>query len=132
MESTTWPEDIPSNPIKALHELNKGQEPTDKLRKVLQWSQKKDTTSIDGVVVQMLTIFENTLSIMGYCDSNEPLKLPTSDLHSSCSSDGRKSEDHSPRTVIPVKVKRGCYKRRYYITTLFLFFYKENVNRLVT
>ncbi|XP_071717575.1 probable WRKY transcription factor 70 [Rutidosis leptorrhynchoides] len=119
MESPTWPEILPSNRIKMIQALTRGEEWTNKLRELLRSGEidPNSSISIDDVVVQVMRMFENTLSIMGSnCNLiNEPPRLPTNDLHSSCYSDVRKSEisdEISPRSITPVKMKRGCYTRR--------------------
>ncbi|PWA64644.1 DNA-binding WRKY [Artemisia annua] len=117
MGSPNWPETLPSNRIKAMQTLIQGEELIDKLRDVYRWSDnvEPDSKLIEVVALQILAMFENTLSIIGSHSSNESLQHPMSDFQYSCISNGLKSEisDESPKsTVIPVKIKRGCYKRR--------------------
>ncbi|GKD76061.1 probable WRKY transcription factor 70 [Tanacetum coccineum] len=117
MGSPNWPETLPSNRIKAMQTLIEGEELTNKLRDVHRWSDaiEPDPKLVDDLAVQILAMFENTLSIMGSHSPNESLQHPTSDLQSSCASDGLKLEisDETPKSIeIPVKMKRGCYKRR--------------------
>lgn len=117
MESTTWPESLPSNRIKAIHELTQGQDLTNNLWEMLQWPRKIecDPSYENDVVVQIVAMFENTLSILGSCTSNQHLhQIPTTDLSTSYSSDEQKSENlcKSVGTIIPTKLKKGCYKRR--------------------
>nr|XP_043637664.1 probable WRKY transcription factor 70 [Erigeron canadensis] len=118
MESPKWPESLPSNRKKAIHELVQGQEWTEKLREVLGWSDTSnnpDPKSIDGLLVQILGMFESTLSIMG-CNEQPP--LPSTGLHAFHSPKSEKfDESHHGTTVIPVKTKRGCYKRRKNVLT---------------
>ena len=128
MESPSWPESLPDNRLKAIQELTQGQDWTTKLQEVL-WQPEKmesDSTSIDGVVVQILMMFEKTISIMGSCSfKNEALELPMCDFHSSVSSDTLKLEKYndSPKTVIPVTIKKRSAKRRYNETILIVLVY---------
>ncbi|KVH95032.1 DNA-binding WRKY [Cynara cardunculus var. scolymus] len=85
MESPTWPESLPINRKKAIQELTQGQEWTDRLREILQRSEniEADPTSLDGIVEQILGMFDNTLSIIGSWSSNERFQLPASYLQKS-------------------------------------------------
>ncbi|XP_023749894.1 probable WRKY transcription factor 70 [Lactuca sativa] len=118
MESPTWPESSQSNRIKAIQELTNGQEWTNKLQEALWCPEnfESDPTSIDGVLLQILEMFEKTISIMGSSSINNATldHLLTSDLHSSASLGKPKSENinESPNSVIPVKIKKRCVKRR--------------------
>lgn len=114
MESSTWPDNLPSNRIKAIQELTQGKHLTIKLRELLEQPEKSDRKSIDGVVVQILGMFENTISAIN-SSSNETSAIPTTgDTRSPSSWDDQKSEDSSEsvKTITPRKTKRGCYKRR--------------------
>lgn len=110
MESSSWPENLPSNRIKAIQELTQGQQLTNKLREMLGQPHKteSDIKSIDGVVIEILGTFDNTLSILSSSNIKE------NDMRSPSSWDDHKSEDsgESVKTEIPIKRKRGCYKRR--------------------
>ncbi|GJR34104.1 probable WRKY transcription factor 70 [Tanacetum coccineum] len=117
MESPNSSESMPSNRIKGTEKLTHGQQSTYKLQDALQSSEvtEPEDTSIDDVWVQILEMFENnTLSVMGSSTFNELPQLPRSGLHSYSTLDARKIEisNESPKSVIPVKMKRGCYKRR--------------------
>ncbi|KVH98671.1 DNA-binding WRKY [Cynara cardunculus var. scolymus] len=113
MESSSWPQSLPSNRIKAIQELTQGQPLINKLRDMRPEEIESDLRSADGVVGQILGMFDNTLSILS---STEIPYIPTGDMQSSGSWDGQTSEDHDEtvKTVTPVKTKRGCYKRRNY------------------
>nr|XP_043637710.1 probable WRKY transcription factor 70 [Erigeron canadensis] len=117
MESTSWPEILPSNRIQAIQELTQGQESINILQEMLWWP-KTDVSNFiqeDGLVVQVLGMFENALSIMSSCPSNEVVQLTTRDVdHSLCSSDEQKSKSSNENleTTKPEKNKKGCYKRR--------------------
>ncbi|XP_024972939.1 probable WRKY transcription factor 70 [Cynara cardunculus var. scolymus] len=116
MESSSWPQSLPSNRIKAIQELTQGQPLINKLRDMRPEEIESDLRSADGVVGQILGMFDNTLSILS---STEIPYIPTGDMQSSGSWDGQTSEDHDEtvKTVTPVKTKRGCYKRRKDSTT---------------
>ncbi|PWA58192.1 WRKY11 [Artemisia annua] len=114
--SSTWPDNLLSNRIKAIQELTQGKHLTIKLRELLEQPEKieSDRKSVDGVVAQILGMFENTLSALN-SSSNETFRIPTTvDTRSPRSSDDQKSEDSSEsvKTITPLKTKRGCYKRR--------------------
>ncbi|GKC01377.1 hypothetical protein Tco_0987513 [Tanacetum coccineum] len=114
--SSTWPDNLLSNrSIKAIQELTQGKHLTVKLRELLEQPEKteSDRKSIDGVVAQILGMFENTLSALN-SSSNETSCIPTTgDTRSPSSWDDQKSEDSSEsvKTITPRKTKRGCYKR---------------------
>ncbi|KAL4557762.1 hypothetical protein LXL04_035950 [Taraxacum kok-saghyz] len=115
MESPSWPESLPDNRLKAIQELTQGQDWTTKLQEVLWWPEEmeSDPTSIDGLVVQILMIpYRSWASSCSF--KNEALELPTCDFHSSVSSDTQKLEKYndSPKTVIPVTIKKRSAKRR--------------------
>lgn len=114
MESSSWPESLPSNRIQAIQTLTEGQEMINILCEMLLWPNEIDSGPIsDGLVVRIQGMFENTLSIMSSCSSNESIQLMKSDVHSPCSSDEEKSKySDIHKTITPAK-KRGCYKRRY-------------------
>ncbi|CAH1446067.1 unnamed protein product [Lactuca virosa] len=115
-QTATWPESLPSNRIKAFHELIQSQELTNNLREMLQWPRKIecDPTYEDGLVMQIIAMFKNTLLILGSCTSNQHLEIPTSDMCLSYSSDGQKFENSGKNegNIIPAKRKKGCHKRR--------------------
>ncbi|XP_071713951.1 probable WRKY transcription factor 70 [Rutidosis leptorrhynchoides] len=121
MEYTSWPESLPSNRTQAMQALTQGQELMDILREMI-WMprimiESNSTTAQDDLVVQIQQMFENTLSIMSSCSSNNnSFQFATSELHSPCSSDDHKSkssnESNLKTSVTTTKVKRGCYKRR--------------------
>lgn len=112
MESPTWPETFPSNRIQAIQKLIQGRNVINNLYKMLGQAKKIETdlTSEDGAVVQILGLFENTLSIIS---SNEPHQHLMSGFHFPDSSNGHKSNKLYESLSIPAKTKRGCYKRRY-------------------
>lgn len=132
MESTTcnWPGSLASSRIKAIQELTKGQTLTNKLRKWLDQPEKIESNieSVNGVAVQILGMFENTLSIMNSSNLNGSSYNQTNNVRSlSTSWDDQKSVDshESIKTMIPVKTKRGCYKRRYVRTWLYFSLHKS-------
>ncbi|PWA44385.1 DNA-binding WRKY [Artemisia annua] len=115
METPTWPESLPSNRIQAIQELIQGQELVSNLYEML-WRPKIESDPIleDGVVVQILGMFENTLSVMRSCSSIDPqLRHLPKDFHSSGGSDGTisKDSDESQSTLKPGKIRRGCDNR---------------------
>ncbi|KAJ9544815.1 hypothetical protein OSB04_024522 [Centaurea solstitialis] len=114
MESSSWPLSLPSNRIKAIQELSQGQPLIKKLRDMKPEEIESDLTSVDGVVGQILGMFDNTLSILSSPSFTEVPYVPTGDMQSSGSWDGQTSEDRDETVKIaaPVKTKRGCYKRR--------------------
>lgn len=116
MESSSWPECLPSKRTKVIQLLREGQELTNKLRKLLQHPEKilSNKPSADDMLVQISGMFSNTLSILSSCTFNEIPHILTNDIRSPSDSDGQKTEytDESPQTVTPVKPKRGCHKRR--------------------
>ena len=121
MESSSWPESLPSKRTKAIQLLTQGEQLTNKLRKLLQHPENfvSNKPSADDMLVQILGMFSNTLSILSSCTFNEIPQILTNDIIRSPSySDGQKTEytDESPQTVTPVKPKRGCHKRRYVLT----------------
>ncbi|KAI3805833.1 hypothetical protein L1987_21720 [Smallanthus sonchifolius] len=75
---------------------------------------ESDLKSVNSVVVQILGMFDNTLSILSSSNLNEIPHSPINDVKSPSSWDDQKSEDsgESIKTKKPVKTKRGCYKRR--------------------
>ncbi|KAI3677788.1 hypothetical protein L6452_37058 [Arctium lappa] len=120
MESSSWPQSLPSNRIKAIQELTQGQPLINKLRDMRPEEIESDLRSIDGVVGQILGMFDNTLSILSSSSFTEIPYIPTGDIKSSGSWDGQTSmenHDETVKIVTPVKTKRGCYKRRKNSTT---------------
>lgn len=113
MEYSTcnWPGSLASSRMKAIQELTKGQLLTIKLCELLDRPEKieSDLETVNDVAVQILGTFENTLSILS--SSNQT----NYNVRSSCIWDDQTSEDSSEsiKTLIPVKTRRGCYKRRY-------------------
>nr|XP_043637060.1 probable WRKY transcription factor 70 [Erigeron canadensis] len=117
MESSSWPKSLSSNRMKAIQELTQGQKLTNKLREMLEQPGKieADLMLVDGVVGQILGMFDNTLSILNSSSSNETSRIPTLERRSPNSWNDDKSEDsrESVKTpTTPVRAKRGCYKRR--------------------
>lgn len=118
METSSWPENLPSNRIKAIQELTKGEALADNLRELLRQPDKieSDIKLVNGVVEQILEMFDNTISILSPSNILEGIHHnPTNVVRSLSSCDDLKSEGSSEsiKTVIPLKTKRGCYKRRY-------------------
>ncbi|PWA55411.1 DNA-binding WRKY [Artemisia annua] len=113
MESSSWPESLRSNRIQAIQTLTEGQEMINTLCEMLLWPQEIDSGPIsDGLVFRIQGMFENTLSIMSSCSSNESVQLMKSDVHSLRNSDEDKSKYSGiHKTITPAKTKRGCYKR---------------------
>lgn len=117
MESSSWTEGLPSNKIKAIQELTNGHILTDKLREMIGQPEKieSDLKSTDSVVVQILGMFDNTLSILRSSNLNKISHNPTNDMFSPGSWDDQKQEDldENIKPIQPIKIRRGCYKRRY-------------------
>ncbi|GKA77166.1 DNA-binding WRKY transcription factor, partial [Tanacetum coccineum] len=116
METPTWPESVPSNRIQAIQELIQGQELVNNLYEMLLRPKiESDPMLEDGVVVQILGMFENTLSVMRSCSSVDPQRrhLPK-DFNSLCGSDGTisKDSDENQITLKPGKIRKGCDNRR--------------------
>ncbi|GJX04139.1 probable WRKY transcription factor 70 [Tanacetum coccineum] len=109
MESSSWPGSLPCNRIKAIQELTRGKQLTNKLREMLGQQKKieSDLKLVDAVVVEILGMFDNTLSILNSYTLNEKL------THIQSSADDQQSHDSgaSDKSVRSVKTKRGCYKR---------------------
>ncbi|GJZ63369.1 hypothetical protein Tco_0619790 [Tanacetum coccineum] len=60
MESSSWPGSLPCNRIKAIQELTRGQQLTNKLREMLIGQQEKiesDLKLVDGVVAEILNSY---------------------------------------------------------------------------
>nr|WCL15229.1 WRKY1162 [Atractylodes chinensis] len=117
MESSSWPESLPSNRMKAIEELTQGQPLIEKLRQMLRWPEEiksSDLDPVDDVVGQILGVFDNTLSILNTSSFNQISAIRTGEIKSSRSWDDQKSEDSggSVKTLPPLKTKRGSYKRR--------------------
>ncbi|KAJ0449736.1 putative WRKY transcription factor, plant [Helianthus annuus] len=121
MESSSWPESLPSNRIKAMQELTQGQVLMNKLQEMLDQPEKIEFgyNPVDDTLVQIVGMFNKTLSILS---SNSPTfnKTPqnrTHDMSSPNNWDDQWSENsiESVKTVMPIKTKRGCHKRRYVI-----------------
>ncbi|XP_076929382.1 putative WRKY transcription factor 70 [Bidens hawaiensis] len=110
------PESLPSNRLKAIQELTKGQILTNKLREMIGRPEKieSDLKSVNGIVVHILGVFDNTLSILTTTNPNGIPSSPTNDVSAPTIWDDQKSEDsnESIKTRAPIKTKRGCYKRR--------------------
>ncbi|KAI3805829.1 hypothetical protein L1987_21716 [Smallanthus sonchifolius] len=101
-----------SNRIKAIQELTNGQIVTNKLHAMLGRPEKieSDLKLENGVVVQILRMFDNTRSILRSSNLNEILHNPTSDVRSSSS--WPEDFGESIEVTKNVKTKKGCYKRR--------------------
>ncbi|KAI3819146.1 hypothetical protein L1987_12970 [Smallanthus sonchifolius] len=116
METSSWLESLPSNRIKAIQELTQGRILIDKLREMLDQPVKIESGLKSGTTVQVLRMFENTLSILSP-SSSKFNRIPDNrhhDMSSSNNWDDQRSKDsmESVKTVVPVKTKRGCYKRK--------------------
>nr|GEW71410.1 probable WRKY transcription factor 70 [Tanacetum cinerariifolium] len=111
MESSSRPGSLPCNRIKATQELTRGKQLTYKLREMLGQQEKidSDLKLVDGVVSEILGMFDNTLSILNSYTFNE--KLPH--IQSSAVDDQQSHDSgESDKSVRSVKTKRGCYKRQ--------------------
>ncbi|KAJ0695978.1 putative transcription factor WRKY family [Helianthus annuus] len=123
MESfLSWPESLPSRRTKALQELRNGKVFVDKLQEMLGRPEKIefDLQSDNGVVVQMMGMFDNALSVYHSSNLNGNPHNPTNNVRSPRSWDDQKAKDYgkSNRIVTPVKTKRGCYNRRKSASTI--------------
>ncbi|KAJ9544862.1 hypothetical protein OSB04_024569 [Centaurea solstitialis] len=80
---------------------------------------ESDLRSIDGVVGQILGMFDNNLSILSSSSFPEIPYIPIGDMKCLVSWDSQKSEDRDKtvKNVTQLKTKRGCYKRRKNATT---------------
>ncbi|KAJ0520650.1 hypothetical protein HanIR_Chr10g0461711 [Helianthus annuus] len=116
MESSTWPESLPSNRIKAIQELTKGQVLTNKLREMLDRPEKikSDIDSVNDVVVRILGMFDNTLSILSPSILIGIPHNPINDVRSPNISDDQKSEvsDESVKNMIPEKTKKRMLQKK--------------------
>ncbi|XP_076937118.1 putative WRKY transcription factor 70 [Bidens hawaiensis] len=116
MESTSWPESLQTNRIKAIQELTKGQNLRNKLGEMIGCQKKieSDLKLVNGVTLQILGMFDNTLSILQSSDLNEIPHYPTNDARSQISWSEQKPKDsaESNKTMKPKKTKGGCYIRR--------------------
>ncbi|XP_076937119.1 putative WRKY transcription factor 70, partial [Bidens hawaiensis] len=120
LESSSWPESSPTNTrIKAIQELTKGENITNKLREMqgLPEITESDLKSDDGVVVQILGMFENTLLILGSPKINETCNNSTKDVKSPSSRNSQNSADSGESINTPSRAQRGCYKRRKNVLT---------------
>ncbi|PWA55414.1 WRKY domain-containing protein [Artemisia annua] len=115
MESSSWPGTLSCKRLKAIQELTRGQQLTNKLREMLGQQEKieSDLMLVDGVVAEILGMFDNTLSILNSYTFNEKPHIQTHDMRFQSSVDDQQSHDsgESEKSVRPVKNKRGCYKR---------------------
>ncbi|KAJ0695981.1 putative transcription factor WRKY family [Helianthus annuus] len=119
MESSSWPESLRTNRIKAIQELTKGQVLTNNLREMLDQPEKieSDIKSVNGVVAQILGMFDNTLSIMDSSNLISEPHNPINDLRPPNIKDDQKPKvsevsDESIKTKTLRKTKRGCYNKR--------------------
>ncbi|KAD6120284.1 hypothetical protein R6Q59_026322 [Mikania micrantha] len=116
MEFSSWPESLQSHRMKAIQELTKGQILTDKLRELLDEPAKIETDlmSVNGMVEQILGLFDSTLSILSPSNFNKIPYNPTWDIRSTNCQNVHKAENSSEsiKTKALVRTKRGCYKRR--------------------
>ncbi|PWA52221.1 WRKY domain-containing protein [Artemisia annua] len=117
MESYYQPGCLPSNRIKAIQELTEGQQLANKLREMLGQPEKVecDCKSVDSIAVQILGMFDNTLSILNSYSFNEyPDILTEATRYNTSSLDYQKSQNcgENAKFVRSEKNKRGCYKRR--------------------
>ncbi|PWA58191.1 WRKY domain-containing protein [Artemisia annua] len=117
MESSSWTGSLSCKRLKAIQELTRGQQLTNKLREMLRQQEKieSDLMLVDGVVAEILGMFDNTLSILNSYTFNEKPHIQTHDMRFQSSVDDQQSHDsgESEKSVRPVKNKRGCYKRGY-------------------
>lgn len=117
MENPSWSESFPVSRIKAIQELTGNQMLANKLHEMLRRPEdmESDIKSDNGVVVQISEVFNKTLSILSSTNVNGVLHYPTNGVRSLRTSDYQKSKDSEKNnnTMISVKTKRGCYKRRY-------------------
>ncbi|KAJ0650958.1 putative transcription factor WRKY family [Helianthus annuus] len=118
MESPSWPESLPSNRIKAMQELTQGQVLMNKLQEMLGQPEKIEFgyNSVDDTLVQIVGMFNKTLSILSSNSPNFNMtpQNRTHDMSSPNNWDDQRSENfiESVKTVMPIKTKRGCHKRR--------------------
>ncbi|KAD4584555.1 hypothetical protein E3N88_22156 [Mikania micrantha] len=115
MESSSWPENLPSNRIKAIKELTQGKVLINRLQKMRDQPQMIESSLklLDDTTAQILRMFENTISILNSNSTNSD-KIPDHDTSFPNNLDDQKVEDsiESVKTLAPIKTKRGCYKRR--------------------
>ncbi|XP_076895964.1 WRKY DNA-binding transcription factor 70-like [Bidens hawaiensis] len=117
MEYTSWRESFPSNRIKAIQELIQGQALIDCIQEIRGQPENNESSlkSVDTTLVQIIKMFDKTRSILNSTLPNFNV-IPQNRTYDHISSpnnlDDIKSEDSMESVVIPVKTKRGCYKRR--------------------
>ncbi|KAI3759957.1 hypothetical protein L1987_50344 [Smallanthus sonchifolius] len=117
MDHFSWSESLPSTRIKAIQELTKGRILTDNLSEKVGRPEniESDINSVNGLVVQISGMFENTLSILSSTNLNGILQNPT---RSSSNWDYQKPKDSGESITTSVKTKKGCYKRRKNASTM--------------
>ncbi|XVF29724.1 hypothetical protein REPUB_Repub15cG0147000 [Reevesia pubescens] len=117
---SSWSENMSSGKKKAIEELARGRELTNKLRDLLSKSlgDEKDLVGSEDLVMKIFNSFSNTLSILGningdFCDDKVSVSLRSS--NTILSLEGQKSEDSGESiksTTSKHKDRRGRYKRR--------------------
>ncbi|XP_076931984.1 putative WRKY transcription factor 70 [Bidens hawaiensis] len=122
MESTSWPESLQTNRIKAINELTKGQNLRNKLGEMIGRPEKieSDLKLVNDVTLQILGMFDNTLSILQSSDPNEIPHYPTNDVRSQSSWNDQKTKDFAEnnKNMKSQKTKRRCYIRRKNASTI--------------
>ncbi|MFS7976535.1 putative transcription factor WRKY family [Helianthus anomalus] len=122
MESSSWPESLPSNWIKAIQELKDGHILTDKLREVHGRPEKieSDLEAVNNVVIQILGMFDSTLSILRSSSLNGSHHNPN-DMRFINHWDAKKPGDfgeRTKRTTTRLNTKIGWKKKRTNISTV--------------
>ncbi|KAJ0088028.1 hypothetical protein Patl1_31559 [Pistacia atlantica] len=124
MESSSWPDHLPSDRRRAIDELVKGRDLTLKLRDLVHNNNNNNNNTNAAIsslnqdlVLNILKSFTNCLSILkrSYGESDEVSQVPTDPTHFTWDADvAVKSEDSegSSKTTPTIKDRRGCYKRR--------------------
>ncbi|CAK9144457.1 unnamed protein product [Ilex paraguariensis] len=116
MESSSWPENLPTDRKKAVEKLIRGREFANQLRDMLTkpFQEEADGSSVSDageLIVKIMGSFTDTLSILTCTESDEVSQLPPNNNHPSW--DALKSEDSSESCkTSATKDRRGCYKRR--------------------
>ncbi|KAJ0743332.1 putative transcription factor WRKY family [Helianthus annuus] len=122
MESSSWPESLPSNRIKAIQELKDGHILTDKLREVHGRPEKieSDLEAVNNVVIQILGMFDSTLSILRSSSLNGSHHNPN-DMRCINDWDAKKPGNFGERTkksTTRLNTKTGWKKNRTNISTV--------------
>ncbi|KAM0000147.1 putative WRKY transcription factor, plant [Helianthus debilis subsp. tardiflorus] len=116
MESSSWPESLQSNRIKAIQELKDGHILTDKLREVHGRPGKieSDLEAVNNVVIQILGMFDSTLSILRSSSLNGSHHNPN-DMRFINDWDAKKPGDFAERTKTTTRLntKIRWKKNRY-------------------